>query len=228
MKLLDHYMNKSDALSSTLKKVQADLGNSQAEVRPLDELYDQSKTLTEALEEAKLDHNVDLMRAKFYCAVRELFKNQSIGAVLVRNFCFLALKPVDKTAKAMNEVGIDGLSEFANAVYYPIFAEFHKTFKNATNFTNADKPEFKGLYTHGTRYASDDHHPLDTPEYRKELWFDAWIGPFANRQMKDAVNLPSVWLKKYISEYPRPVCASFVSIYSIGLIFSLFLLRQSH
>ena len=59
------------------------------------------------------------------------------------------------------------------------------------------------------RYASDDHHALDTPEYRMELWFDASIGPFANRQMKDAVNLTSVWIKKYIGEYPRPVCATF-------------------
>ena len=36
-----------------------DLGNSQADVRRLDELYGQSKTRTKDLEKAELDHDVN-------------------------------------------------------------------------------------------------------------------------------------------------------------------------
>ena len=75
-------MSKSDALSLSLKKVKVDLGNSQAEVHRLDELYGQSKTYCNDLEKAQMLHGVDLMRAKFFCALRDIFKEQNVVMIL--------------------------------------------------------------------------------------------------------------------------------------------------
>ena len=194
LELLDHYIAKCDALVAEVKLSTKDLRAIVAVNESHVEQRDQGMTYITALELAAIEHGKELMRAKFFHAFKQLAKESDLAKKALQVMGFVGVKPIDCTIVAMETHQILGDGEFADICYFPIFQELTKKLEDAADITKSRTQTFKGLYIHYED--KKKRHPLDNVEDRKEMWFDAEVGPYIYRQLKNEMNFASVFIKK--------------------------------